>query len=1133
VGRWARTGIHAGGMIVLGFGAAWALCLGMLGKSRAGAVQSRILPQAVPGAPMAVVINEVAWMGTAYSDWDEWIELYNNTDSEIDLAGWTLTSTGSVSILLSGRIPARGYFLLEREDRAVADLTADQVYGGQRLINDGEMLVLRNGLGDVADTANAGLGHGAGWAGGTNNPERTMERIAPAAADTTGNWVTHDGDERNGVDAAGAPIDGTPGARNASYASQGLSVRAAGPAATSPGTEVEAYILLGNTAAAPISGTVVTEVLPAEMSFVSQSSPFAFDRPATDTLVWRVGTLLPGAAQPITVVLRSSELASGVLAHAVTATDDSGRVETAVWSVSLIPHVRIYALHPYALRSEDEGLALVNLGRTPVELGGWGISDGDAVPDARLPATVLPPGGVLWIADQADAFLTSFGFAPDLAVSHMTHAVPLLSGVWPGFANSGDQAVLYENAGRAVDVLVYGEGLPGPEGWLGRAVAYPRPGFSGGGQIIYRKLDEHTGLPLPDTDRAMDWANDTASGSALYGPVHEGDLFGKRVAYPGWAWDAYTQTLTISGSAALTVAVTPDNAYGVVAGLLGGARHSILIEGYSFESVWFTRILTERLAAGVQVTMLLEGGEISDLELWNCAQIVQAGGRVAFMHNDSSAKIYDRYVNQHAKFIVVDGTQVAVSSENFSNRAFPVDDKANGTAGRRGVVLVTDQPQVVAHVTALLLRDNDPARYNDIVAYGAIPRYTVPVTYTAVFSTGGGGYVYMAPFSETVPAFQGDRFAVTHAPETSLRYTDGLIGLVLRAGAGDEVYVEQMYERLHWGPASSSVITDPNPRLEAYIQAARQGARVRILLDNAFDDERKNVETAIYALSAAQAEGLDLDVRLGNPTCGGLHNKMVLVSLGGERTIHVGSTNGSEVSSKGNREVSLQVRSSDAYAYLKQVWDYDWMHSGGPHEAFFPFAMRGRVPASDHVLVSEVMFKQAGSGDEVGEWIELYNPTAAPVDVGGWLLGDATDAKDYERLYAFPAGTTIAAQGTLVVARRATAYASLGYATQPLPDFEWNHSSSVPDMVRTDWGDGECALGNLGDEVLLLDAARRVVDVLVYGTGSYPGVRSFAEVDGVYNGNSLERRPANRDSNDCVRDFWVRYTPDPGHVAAW
>jgi hypothetical protein len=55
-------------------------------------------------APLDVVINEVAWSGTACSTYDEWIELYNNTGSPIDLNGWTL----------QGTIPAHGSYLLER-----------------------------------------------------------------------------------------------------------------------------------------------------------------------------------------------------------------------------------------------------------------------------------------------------------------------------------------------------------------------------------------------------------------------------------------------------------------------------------------------------------------------------------------------------------------------------------------------------------------------------------------------------------------------------------------------------------------------------------------------------------------------------------------------------------------------------------------------------------------------------------------------------------------------------------------------------------------------------------------------------------------------------------------------------------
>lgn len=92
----------------------------------------------------SVVINEIAWMGTRASASDEWIELYNNTDQDIDLADWSLVaSDGSPQISLEGIIPKQGFFLLERTDDAViSDLIAQQIYSGS-LENGGEELFLK------------------------------------------------------------------------------------------------------------------------------------------------------------------------------------------------------------------------------------------------------------------------------------------------------------------------------------------------------------------------------------------------------------------------------------------------------------------------------------------------------------------------------------------------------------------------------------------------------------------------------------------------------------------------------------------------------------------------------------------------------------------------------------------------------------------------------------------------------------------------------------------------------------------------------------------------------------------------------------------------------------------------------
>jgi phosphatidylserine/phosphatidylglycerophosphate/cardiolipin synthase-like enzyme len=193
------------------------------------------------------------------------------------------------------------------------------------------------------------------------------------------------------------------------------------------------------------------------------------------------------------------------------------------------------------------------------------------------------------------------------------------------------------------------------------------------------------------------------------------------------------------------------------------------------------------------------------------------------------------------------------------------------------------------------------------------------------YSSGGSFYTvtYTTPFTASGQFF----FEVVQSPENALRSVDGLLGMVARAGAGGSVLVEQLYEHKYWGPSNSSPSADPNPRLEAYLDAARRGAQVRLLLDSYYDtpgDVRGNAATCAYVNGVASAEGLDLVCRRGNPTGTGIHNKMVLVSAGGRGWVHTGSINGSENSSKGNRELAVQVESAAAYAYLAGVFQHDW-----------------------------------------------------------------------------------------------------------------------------------------------------------------------------------------------------------------
>lgn len=117
--------------------------------------------------------NEVAWMGTEESSYNEWIELKNTGQGEIDLEGWSLVSKDdSPTIELTGVVQGGGLFLLERTDEdTVSNVKANQVYKGS-LGNDGENLQLVSPQEEVVST----IGASGGWPAGNNDTKQTMIR---------------------------------------------------------------------------------------------------------------------------------------------------------------------------------------------------------------------------------------------------------------------------------------------------------------------------------------------------------------------------------------------------------------------------------------------------------------------------------------------------------------------------------------------------------------------------------------------------------------------------------------------------------------------------------------------------------------------------------------------------------------------------------------------------------------------------------------------------------------------------------------------------------------------------------------------------------------------------------------------
>jgi len=171
-----------------------------------------------------VVIGEIAWAGTAASAQDEWIELRNVSDSEVDLTGWALQIgdgtiplgevAGATLEVRRASIEPGGFFLLERtDDTTVSDVEADLIYKGG-LSNGGEDVLLIDAEEEVVDQV---LAAEEGWPGGAGSDGvpsyASMERFDAASGDA--DWGTNPGEEfANGLDADGNPLNGTPRQEN-------------------------------------------------------------------------------------------------------------------------------------------------------------------------------------------------------------------------------------------------------------------------------------------------------------------------------------------------------------------------------------------------------------------------------------------------------------------------------------------------------------------------------------------------------------------------------------------------------------------------------------------------------------------------------------------------------------------------------------------------------------------------------------------------------------------------------------------------------------------------------------------------------------------------------------------------------
>ncbi|HWC57782.1 MAG TPA: lamin tail domain-containing protein [Candidatus Paceibacterota bacterium] len=125
----------------------------------------------------AVHITEIAWMGTPESQYSEWLELYNDDTTAVDLSGWKLyKGDGTLIFTFTKTIQPQSYLLLERITASAPDAVPgiddeSGTFGGGGLSNSGEALVLKDAQGATIQS----LDFSSGWPAGDAKTKETMQ----------------------------------------------------------------------------------------------------------------------------------------------------------------------------------------------------------------------------------------------------------------------------------------------------------------------------------------------------------------------------------------------------------------------------------------------------------------------------------------------------------------------------------------------------------------------------------------------------------------------------------------------------------------------------------------------------------------------------------------------------------------------------------------------------------------------------------------------------------------------------------------------------------------------------------------------------------------------------------------------
>ncbi|NLN71205.1 MAG: hypothetical protein GX137_00190 [Thermoplasmatales archaeon] len=488
-----------------------------------------------------------------------------------------------------------------------------------------------------------------------------------------------------------------------------------------------------------------------------------------------------------------------------------------------------------------EGVTITNYGNAPSDLSNVSICDGEGTVRFTTPVILAPGASLSVLRSDPDSWFP--------CGRYLTFTSPGISQSRFALADNGDQVYL-ERDGTVLDCLVYGNAEI-CEGWVGEPLQkIPRYRYA------YR-------ISAFDTDSSKDWSIGT--GGILYVPP-----------------DSVHESSVIPFS-------FPDSVGAPVFDALRSAESEVCLCLYTLNHIGAAHILLELIGRGISVTVLAEGdpaGGISKSSLGVLSALEEGGADVRMMKKSDDG--FRRYTYLHAKYAVVDGRTVIITSENWTESSF---------SSNRGWGAVVHSESCASVFRSVFESDSDldntdVVRFRDLYPAYA-PVKVPPFSYDDV---------YAQEFrADAVPIFS------PNSPEAAIER--------LISEAEIRAYSQQLRVQYSWAETLSG-----NPA--AWMcQAAERGVDARLIIDVSFDDPSDEDTRDGYGVMEALRK-TEVEVRCvkGGDDYSMTHNKGLIV----DDSAWVGSINWTSTSFFQNREAAVILHSAEVADFYSGIFLSDW-----------------------------------------------------------------------------------------------------------------------------------------------------------------------------------------------------------------